>query len=117
MSLPQAVFNPGPIGYLDMQAALFHGDGVLTDSGGLQKEAWFQGNGAVVLRDTTEWRELLSIGASTLFDPALLRAPQGRSALVDRLVSPSEVPEVEGSGLFGEGKAAARILGALQSRR
>lgn len=113
--LPQSVVNPGPVGYLDMQAALIHADCVLTDSGGVQKEAWYQGTPAVVLRNTTEWRELLEIGASTLFDPAMLTEAGGRSQLVDRLASVGPVPSVLGSGLFGEGRAAHRMLEIIRS--
>ena len=115
LSLPSGVVNPGPIGYLDMQAALSHAQGVLTDSGGLQKEAWFQGTSAVVLRDTTEWSELLEIGASTLFDPHTLVAPKAQQALVHRMLSLSVVPTVEETGLFGGGRAADRMVTALES--
>ena len=115
LDLPQSVVNPGPVGYLDMQSALVHADCVLTDSGGVQKEAWYQGTPAVVLRDTTEWRELLEIGASTLFNPAMLTQAEGRSQLVDRLVSIGPVPNVRGSGLFGEGRAAHRILEVIRN--
>lgn len=115
LSLPSSVVNPGPIGYLDMQAALYHARAVLTDSGGLQKEAWFQGTSAVVLRDTTEWSELIEIGASTLFDPHTLMDPEAQQALVHRMLSLSVVPTVEQTGLFGGGRAADRIVTALES--
>lgn len=116
LTLPGRAINPGPIGYLDMQAALFHAQRVLTDSGGLQKEAWFQGTSAVVLRDTTEWRELLTIGASTLFDPGQLSEEKGVEQLVAALTSTPSVPPILGSGMFGEGQAAARLLEGIQSR-
>jgi len=116
MTLPARLINPGPLGYLDMQSALCNADVVLTDSGGLQKEAWYQGTPAVILRDTTEWRELIQIGASVLFDPAHLSSASGRSNLVDRLCNAPSVPPVEGSGLFGEGQAAKRLLSGLLDR-
>ena len=72
LAMPEGVIETPPFGYVDMQSALFHADRVLTDSGGLQKEAWFQGTPGVVLRDTTEWKELVEVGASVLFDPARL---------------------------------------------
>lgn len=113
---PAGMRDPGPIGYLDMQAALMQADGVLTDSGGLQKEAWYQGTPSVVLRDTTEWGELLRIGASSLYDPEQLRKLQGRRDLVERLNDMPAAPAVRGSGLLGEGRAAHRIVEALQER-
>ena len=98
-----------------MQAALFHSDRVLTDSGGVQKEAWFQGTSAVILRSTTEWRELIKLGASELFDPEKLKASEGASELLERLAFDRTVPNVVGSGLFGEGQAAPRVLSALET--
>lgn len=114
--LPSGVVDPGPLAYLDMQAALLHADVVLTDSGGVQKEAWFQGTPAVILRDTTEWQELLAIGASRLFDPMRLVDASGRDALHQLLVAETIVPPVEGSGLFGEGKAAVHLVQSLRER-
>lgn len=113
MELPVSVINPGPLGYVDMQSALCHADAVLTDSGGLQKEAWYQGTGAVVLRDTTEWTELLDLGASVLFDPKRLLEAQGAEALAMALQQPFAAASVEDSRHFGGGQAAARIVGAL----
>ena len=116
MKLPPRLVNPGPLGYLEMQAALCKADVVLTDSGGLQKEAWYQGAPAVILRDTTEWRELIDIGASVLFDPAQLSSHDGRSSLVNHLCNAPSAPPVEGSGLFGEGRAATSLLNGLLQR-
>ena len=58
---------------------------------GVQKEAWFQGSGGIVLRDTTEWRELLELGASHLFDPARLLTPEGGGAF-DVLLAQDRLP-------------------------
>lgn len=55
-----------PVGYLDMIALLKHCQLVLTDSGGLQKEAFFFKKNCVTLRDDTEWVELLNGGFSVL---------------------------------------------------
>lgn len=114
LDLPAAVINPGPLGYVDMQAALHHASAVLTDSGGLQKEAWYQGTGAVVLRDTTEWTELLDIGASQLFDPNRLLEKDAASDLTAALQAASSAVQVNDAGLFGGGQAGHRILEALE---
>lgn len=118
LKLPDGVIDPGPIGYLDMQAALYGADLVLTDSGGVQKEAWFQGSPAVVLRSTTEWKELLEIGACYLADPSGLATPVGRSELLDTLQTWQnvQVPSVREAGLFGGGTAASALLKTLTQR-
>ena len=67
----------------------------------------------MILRNTTEWTELLEIEASELFDPDLLVDSSGVEALAGRLQLKRSVPSVVGSGLFGEGLAAQRILSAL----
>ena len=97
------------------QAALFHADLVLTDSGGVQKEAWFQGTPGVVLRDTTEWRELVEVEASVLFDPARLLTPEGEAELDVLLAQDRQVVSVKASGLFGGGHAAARVVDGVKA--
>ena len=55
-----------PVGYFDMIQLLKHSSMVMTDSGGLQKEAYFFGKNCVTLRDQTEWTELVSGGFNVL---------------------------------------------------
>ena len=118
LKLPEGAIDPGPIGYLDMQAALHNAELVLTDSGGVQKEAWFQGSPAVVLRNSTEWKELLEMEACCLADPALLGTPEGRGELLAKLQTWRivDVPTVEEAGLFGGGSAAVALLRTLTQR-
>jgi UDP-GlcNAc3NAcA epimerase len=55
-----------PVGYLDMLDLVSKSSLVLTDSGGLQKEAFFLGKYCITLRDTTEWTELVEAEVNTL---------------------------------------------------
>jgi len=61
-----------PVGYYEMQALLAASEIVFTDSGGLQKEAYFHGKPCVTLRDETEWVELINAGWNRLWTKELL---------------------------------------------
>lgn len=58
-----------PVGFLEMQWLLQHCSIVMTDSGGLQKEAFFHGKPCVTLRDETEWVELVEAGVNIISPP------------------------------------------------
>lgn len=92
---PDNVIALEPLGYLDMLSLARYADAVLTDSGGLQKEAIIVGTPCVVLRDETEWVETVSEGMSVLVgldvDAALdavhtLRVPERKE--IDSLFAP-----------------------------
>ncbi len=59
------IFIP-PQNYLNMLFLLQHTQGIITDSGGLQKEAYYFNKRALIIRNTTEWQELISCGAHKL---------------------------------------------------
>jgi UDP-N-acetylglucosamine 2-epimerase (non-hydrolysing)/UDP-GlcNAc3NAcA epimerase len=96
-----------PLGYLAFTSLLTRARAVLTDSGGVQKEAYLAGVPCVTLRDTTEWVETVQAGWNVLVD---LDAEAARAAL-DRPV-PSERPE-----LYGDGQAAGRVVAAMARLR
>jgi UDP-N-acetylglucosamine 2-epimerase len=94
-----------PLGYLDFLKLARHARAVLTDSGGVQKEAYLLGVPCVTLRDTTEWVETVESGWNTLVDldtEAALRALERDP--------PAERPE-----LYGGGHAAERVCEVLGS--
>jgi len=94
-----------PVGYLDMIELERECDFVVTDSGGVQKEAYFFKKSCITLRDATEWVETVSARANVLVGAdgerireAILRPP-----------SPSEWP-----ALFGDGNAGELILDEIR---
>jgi UDP-N-acetylglucosamine 2-epimerase (non-hydrolysing)/UDP-GlcNAc3NAcA epimerase len=92
-----------PLGYLAFTALLTRARAVLTDSGGVQKEAYLAGVPCVTLRDSTEWVETVDSGWNVLVD---LDAGAARAALARPV--PSERPE-----LYGDGRAGARVAAAM----
>lgn len=101
-ALAGAIVAP-PLGYLEFTALVLGARAVLTDSGGVQKEAYLAGVPCVTLRSTTEWRETIDAGWNVLVD---LDADAARAALARPL--PSERPP-----LYGDGHAGARVVDAL----
>jgi UDP-N-acetylglucosamine 2-epimerase (non-hydrolysing)/UDP-GlcNAc3NAcA epimerase len=99
----ESVRLTGPLGPLELTALLCHARVAITDSGGLQKEAYLAGVPCITLRPSTEWTETVESGWNVLVD---LDAGQALAALERRL--PSEHPS-----LYGDGQAAQRIVAAL----
>lgn len=66
INIPDNIMIIEPLGYLDMMGLITHSDFVFTDSGGLQKEAFFLNKKCVTLRDTTEWIETIDCDANML---------------------------------------------------
>jgi UDP-GlcNAc3NAcA epimerase len=94
-----------PLGYLDFMALLLHARAMVTDSGGVQKEAYLAGVRCVTMRSTTEWTETVDVGWNTLVD---LDAAAAVAALERPL--PEERP-----ALYGDGRAGERVVEALRA--
>lgn len=95
-----------PVGYFDMIQLLEHTCIVLTDSGGLQKEAFFFSKPCVTLRNETEWVELLDGGYNTLAGANSEQIVAGFSKML------SATPDYH-RNLYGGGKASQSIVSAM----
>lgn len=93
-----------PVGYLDMSALLCGAKALLTDSGGLQKEAYWAGCPCITLRDETEWTETVDMGWNVLAGADTERI----LASVAGFTPPSRRPR-----LYGDGHASERIVTLL----
>jgi UDP-GlcNAc3NAcA epimerase len=92
-----------PLGYGAFTALLYHARAVLTDSGGVQKEAYLAGVPCVTLRASTEWVETVQAGWNTLVD---LDSATALAAL-------ERTPPAERPPLYGDGHAAERCVQAI----
>jgi UDP-GlcNAc3NAcA epimerase len=106
-----------PLGYLDMIALVASARIVLTDSGGLQKEAFFLGRPCVTLRQETEWVETVEAGANLIAGTDSRRILEAVAAW-DAQLARAEPDFSAGIGRsFGDGRAAERIVAAVLASR
>jgi UDP-GlcNAc3NAcA epimerase len=102
-----------PVAYRDMLALIQGASWILTDSGGLQKEAYFLGCPCVTLRDETEWVETLQNGANRIAGSDGGRVMEILSDLAERPSRSFERPVEPADGPFGAGRAAQQIVEAI----
>lgn len=95
-----------PVGYLEMLWLLKHCGLVATDSGGVQKEAFFFGKACVTMRDQTEWVELVDAGANELVGADGEKIREAIARNFGRVIDDREE-------LYGGGKAAHTIVSHL----
>ena len=95
-----------PLGYLDMSALASQARVIVTDSGGLQKEAYWFGVPCVTARPSTEWQDTVELGANVLVDDDPVRLASA--------VAGAEMPE-QLPPLYGDGNASPRVAAALRA--
>lgn len=95
-----------PVGYLEMLLLLQHTGLVFTDSGGVQKEAFFMGKACVTTRDQTEWVELVKAGANELVGADTGKIVEAAKRHLGRRIQ-------DEYQLYGGGIAAKRIAERL----
>ncbi len=93
-----------PLGYVEFSALVCQARAVVTDSGGVQKEAYLAGVPCVTLRANTEWVETVDAGWNTLVD----LDPDAALAALEREL-PSERPPT----IYGDGRASERCVAAI----
>jgi UDP-GlcNAc3NAcA epimerase len=100
-----------PLGYGELAALLCNARAVLTDSGGVQKEAYLAGVPCVTLRACTEWVETVQVGWNTLVDLDVDAA----LAALERPPPVDLAPTRGGPNLYGDGRAAERCVQAIDT--
>jgi UDP-N-acetylglucosamine 2-epimerase len=106
LTLHENVLQLAPLGYLDFAALAAQARVIVTDSGGLQKEAYWYGVPCVTLRPSTEWVDTVSVGANRLVDDD----PAALAEAVAEARMPQERPQ-----LYGDGKASTKIADLLST--
>jgi UDP-GlcNAc3NAcA epimerase len=97
-----------PLGYLDLAALASQAHVIVTDSGGLQKEAYWYRVPCVTVRPNTEWIDTVEVGANVLVDddPAAIAGAAATATF------PADAPP-----LYGDGYASERVAAALYATR
>jgi UDP-N-acetylglucosamine 2-epimerase len=98
-----------PLGYLETQRMVTGAKMVLTDSGGLQKEAYFHRTPCFTLRNETEWLETVATGWNQIVG--------ANEKKIIRAIKNSRSPSLNRTGIYGDGRAAKKIVTPLQTHK
>lgn len=107
--LPGNLVLTNPLGYVDMIALISNARGVLTDSGGIQKESFILGTRCFTLRENTEWAETLTEGRNRLIGLDEEQMVEAMSSL-----ALDAAPQVR---TFGSVGVSARVVHAIDLYR
>ena len=100
-------FEPiDPVGYFDIVQLLKHASVVMTDSGGMQKEAYFFNKHCLTMRDETEWVELVENNVNTLVGA-------DRNSILEAFSNKVSAAFPSAGQLYGDGKASEKIIRSL----
>lgn len=94
-----------PVGYLEMLWLIKNSKCVITDSGGLQKEAFFLKKPCLTIRTETEWIELTEIGVNILIEPELDQLYKAMDEV--------KIPNEDNQNIYGDGTTAVKIASYL----
>jgi UDP-GlcNAc3NAcA epimerase len=96
-----------PVGYLDMVELEKNAKLIVTDSGGVQKEAFYHAIPSLTLRDETEWLELVTLGATQIVgaNPNLIRKGLQKEGII---VDPA-------NSVYGAGDSGNKIVSVISS--
>jgi UDP-N-acetylglucosamine 2-epimerase len=98
------------VGYLESIALLRQASAVVTDSGGIQREAYWLGVPCITVREETEWVETVERGANRLI------APREAATLPAAISQAVGGPRLWDKSAYGDGHAAERIAAILAAR-
>jgi UDP-N-acetylglucosamine 2-epimerase len=96
-----------PVSYFTMLAMIKDARCMITDSGGVQKEAFLLGCPCVTVRDTTEWPETVQAGANRLVEAEPEKILNAVINMMDKCIALADNP-------FGDGKASRKIAGFIK---
>lgn len=102
-----------PIGYHETIKLIKNAALVLTDSGGMQKEAFWLKTPCITLRETTEWPETVELGANYLMGADTQKIVHTATKLIAKRETREKIQKLPNP--FGDGKASQRILETIKS--
>jgi UDP-GlcNAc3NAcA epimerase len=105
LKIPKNIIGVDPLSYLDTIAGIKASQYVVTDSGGIQKESYFMKKKCFVLRNETEWNELIKLNSLKLVGNNLLIINKSKSFLKSKIKNSRE---------FGSGNSTKKITLLIQ---
>lgn len=100
------IFIEEPVSFLEMILLEQHASMIITDSGGVQKEAYYFNKPSIILRPQTEWTEIVSAGAAILADAS-------KEKILEAWEHFTKNPPIDFPAIFGDGRAAEFILSTM----
>lgn len=97
-----------PVGYFDMLHLEANANAILTDSGGVQKEAYFLKKPCLTVREETEWVETIELGWNTLVEAS-------KDDIVNKFYALNQVKQLEHKPVYGSGDAGEKISVIIKS--